>query len=183
MACSDLVDLAPDSAWKGSDVMAICSSCKGEVAAGMRWCGICHANVVNPEAGRLASPGKRLGAYFLDLIAPMVAFLLVIMAGGAASATGIGGGSGALLAAVLFLGYIVWAFTLFARGTTPGKNLLGMRVVKEDGTRATFFTMLAREWIGKLISALVLSLGFLWILLDRDNQGWHDKLVSTYVVH
>ena len=57
-----------------------------------------------------------------------------------------------------------------------------MRVVKEDGTNANFFTMLVREWIGKWISGLILSLGFLWILLDRDNQGWHDKLMSTYVV-
>ena len=165
--------------------MASCSSCKSEVAAGTRWCGICHANVVNPEAGRLASPGKRLGAYFLDLLAPMVALFLVLTVAGAGAATGTdaGGSGGALLAAVLFFGYIVWAFALFARGTTPGKNLLGMRVVKEDGSRATFFTMLIREWIGKLISAFVLALGFLWILLDRENQGWHDKLVSTYVVH
>lgn len=42
--------------------------------------------------------------------------------------------------------------------------------------------MLIREWIGKAISGLLLSLGFLWILFDRDKQGWHDKLMSTYVV-
>jgi len=42
--------------------------------------------------------------------------------------------------------------------------------------------MLVREWVGKLISGMVLSLGYLWILLDRDRQRWHDKLVSTYVI-
>ena len=47
---------------------------------------------------------------------------------------------------------------------------------------ATLITLLIREWIGKSISALVLSLGFLWILIDKENQGWHDKLMSTYVV-
>jgi len=48
---------------------------------------------------------------------------------------------------------------------------------------AGFFIMLIREWIGKaIISGMIFSLGFLWILFDRDNQGWHDKLVSTYVV-
>ena len=42
--------------------------------------------------------------------------------------------------------------------------------------------MLIREWIEKVISGLILSLGFLWILFARDNQGWHDKLLGTYVV-
>lgn len=53
----------------------------------------------------------------------------------------------------------------------PGKNLLGMRVIKEDGRHAGFLTMLIREWVGKWISGLILGLGFLWILFDRDNQG------------
>lgn len=57
-----------------------------------------------------------------------------------------------------------------------------MRVIKEDGTGAGFFRMLIRESIGKAISGLIFSLGYLWILFDRDKQGWHDKLVSTYVV-
>ena len=42
--------------------------------------------------------------------------------------------------------------------------------------------MLVREWIGKPISMVVFCLGYLWILIDQDNQGWHDKLVDTYVV-
>ena len=71
---------------------------------------------------------------------------------------------------------------LFARGTTLGKAALGMRVVKEDGRPAGFLTMLFREWIGNLISGFFLGVGYLWIVLDRDRQAWHDKLASTYVV-
>ncbi|GIW44219.1 MAG: hypothetical protein KatS3mg077_1501 [Candidatus Binatia bacterium] len=89
---------------------------------------------------------------------------------------------GVLLGIVLLLGYNVWAFLVFVKGLTPGKKLLGIRVIKEDGTSPGFFTMLIRELMGKPISALVLFLGFLWILFDRDKQGWHDKLMSTYVV-
>ena len=164
--------------------MANCSSCNAEVAAGTRWCSICHTNVVNPEIGRLASPGRRLGAYFLDLLVPLVALFLVLVVAGAGAATGTEGGAGlgAVLGFLLFVAYVIWAFVLFARGTTPGKQFLGMRVVKEDGQNAGFFTMLIREWIGKAISGLIFALGFLWILFDQDNQGWHDKLMSTYVV-
>jgi uncharacterized RDD family membrane protein YckC len=84
---------------------------------------------------------------------------------------------------LLMLAYAIWALTLFSRGTTPGKNFLGMEVIDEHGRRATFWRMLAREWIGKAISGLVFGLGYVWILIDRDRQGWHDKLVSTYVVN
>ena len=164
--------------------MANCPSCNAEVAAGTRWCGICHTNVVDPGIGRLASPGKRLGAYLLDLLVPLIAILLIVVVAGASAATGsdAGAGLGAILGFLLFVAYIVWAFVLFARGTTPGKKLLGMHVIKEDGRNAGFLTMLLREWIGKPISGMILALGFLWILFDRDNQGWHDKLMSTYVV-
>ena len=160
---------------------ASCPSCNTEVSPGTRWCLICHTNLVHRETGRLASPGKRLGACVLDILVPL-AFFIVVLVGVAV----VGEESielAANLVVVLFLGYVIWTIVLFVRGTTPGKKLLGMRVVKEDGQDATFFTMLIREWIGKLISGLIFSLGFLWILFDRDNQGWHDKLLGTYVVH
>ena len=163
--------------------MAACPSCNAEVVPGTRWCNLCHTNVVNPSLGKLASPGKRLGAWLLDLVIPVVAFILIFTVAGLGGATGTeaGAGIGALLGLALILAYIVWALMLFARGTTPGKNLLGMSGIKEDGTAADFGTMLIREWIGKWISGLILALGFLWILFDKDNQGWHDKLMSTYV--
>jgi hypothetical protein len=65
---------------------------------------------------------------------------------------------------------------------TPGKWLLNIYVIDEAGDPAGFFRMLVREWIGKPISMFVFCLGYLWILVDQDNQGWHDKLVDTYVV-
>ena len=165
--------------------MANCPSCNADVVAGSRWCPLCQTNLLNPGIGRLASPGKRLGAYFLDLLVPLVALFLILgVAGGVAGAAGTEEGAdlGLLLGLLLFAAYVIYAFLLFAQGTTPGKKLLGMRVVTQDGRNAGFFTMLIREWIGKAISGLILSLGFLWILFDRDKQGWHDKLMSTYVV-
>ena len=167
--------------------MSACPSCEAEVPPGSRWCAICHINVVNQQIGRLAPPVKRLIAIALDLLIPVSAFFMFFVA---ASLIGPGHGSDestllavlSLIVSIAFLAYFVWAFILFTKGTTPGKKILGMRVIKEDGRSADFFTMLIRETIGRLISSFVFSLGLLWILIDKDNQAWHDKLMRTYVV-
>jgi len=76
----------------------------------------------------------------------------------------------------------VWSMMLFSNGMTPGKWLLGLYVVDEAGDSASFGRMLVREFIGKPLSTIVFGLGFAWILIDKNYQGWHDKLVDTYVV-
>lgn len=164
--------------------MTACVACNAELVAGTRWCAICHTNTIDPKVGRLASPGKRFGAYAFDVAIPVVAFFIVLTAVGAIGAAGgeDGVGGAMVLGILLFAAYVVWALWLFSRGTTPGKRILNMYVVKEAGQRAGFGTMLFREWIGKWISGLFLLLGYVWIMVDDQNQGWHDKLASTFVV-
>ena len=89
--------------------MATCSSCNAEVVPGTRWCNICHTNVVNPSLGKLAPPGKRLGAFVLDLVIPAAAlFLMVAVAGiGSATETEAGAGIGGIIGSLLFLAYII----------------------------------------------------------------------------
>jgi uncharacterized RDD family membrane protein YckC len=164
--------------------MALCSACRAESPAGARWCPICHRHALKPEAGSLASPGRRLAAYLADVAIPIFAFFVIFGTAGAGVATGSDAGVGlaGFLAVGLMLGYIVWAFKLFANGYTPGKKTLGLRVVREDGNPAGFGAMLIREWIGKWISGVLFGLGYFWMLWDKDRQGLHDKLLSTYVV-
>lgn len=65
---------------------------------------------------------------------------------------------------------------------TPGKLLLGCRVVDaRTGGRPHLWQAIVRL-LGYAVSALPLGLGFLWILWDRRRQGWHDKLARTVVV-
>ena len=42
--------------------------------------------------------------------------------------------------------------------------------------------MLLREWIVKGASSYVFMLGFIWVLIDDKNRGWHDKILDTYVI-
>lgn len=168
--------------------MVRCPSCDAQIAAGLRWCTICHINVVDPKVGRLASPGKRFAAFFLDIFLPVLAMILIVSAASLAAdpSSGKPGESGGaavgVMGVLLFMAYGVWALVLFFKGSTPGKIILGMYVVREGGKKAGFFIMLIRELVGKTLSGMIFSLGFFWILFDREYQGWHDKLMSTYVV-
>ena len=119
--------------------MSTCPSCDAEVPTGSRWCAICHVNVVDQQIGRLAPPVKRLIAFAIDFLLPVLAFFSLMFG------PLIGPRLSTLLAglvwviAITFLAYVAWAFVLFTKGTTPGKKFLGMRVVKEDGRTADFF--------------------------------------------
>ena len=168
------------------DYVTSCPSCDADRVAGTQWCALCRKNINNSALGRLATPGKRLGAYVLDSVIPFGVAWFMIMTFFIGSAFSGGeptfAGLGTWIAGGFFAAYCVVALVLFAKGTTPGKHLLRMRVIKESGADAGFWTMLGREWIGKWISGMVFSLGYVWILIDKENQGWHDKILATYVV-
>lgn len=77
----------------------------------------------------------------------------------------------------------VTLLTWWAWQATPGKRLLGMRIVDaETGGRATFPQLLTR-FLSYLISALPLGLGYLWMAFDPKRQALHDKLAGTLVVY
>ena len=88
-----------------------------------------------------------------------------------------------LISPVLFLMvliYFVFFWTLV--GYTPGKALLGLRITRQDGRPLSVGRALLR-YLGYWVSAIPLFLGFIWILLDRKHEGWHDKLSNTHVVY
>lgn len=87
---------------------------------------------------------------------------------------------GNLLRIGLSLAYYV--LLTWQSGSTLGKRLMKIKVVAENGSKATFTTVLLREVIGKFVSTIVIGLGFLWVLFDAKKQGWHDKIAKTLVV-
>ena len=88
-----------------------------------------------------------------------------------------------LISPILFLMvliYFVFFWTLV--GYTPGKALLGLRIVRQDGRPLSVGRALFR-YLGYWVSAIPLFMGFIWILFDRQHEGWHDKLANTHVVY
>ena len=84
-----------------------------------------------------------------------------------------------------FFSYLLkcFYFTYFHsyNGQTVGKLICGIRVVCLKGNNFSIFRSLVR-FFGYYLSLYCLGLGFLWVLIDKNNQGWHDKLVGSIVV-
>jgi len=58
-----------------------------------------------------------------------------------------------------------------------------IKLIGTDGTYPIGYGKGFLRWIGMIISAMVILLGYVWILIDKKNQGWHDKIAGTYVVN
>ena len=86
---------------------------------------------------------------------------------------------GLILVIVWSVGYMIFFWS--TRGQTPGKMIMGIKIVTTDGGPIGVGKAILRL-IGYAISAIVFYLGFLWIIWDKDKQGWHDKIAGTYVV-
>ena len=95
------------------------------------------------------------------------------------------------LAGILgFAGYWALFMALLGRGLTPGKLLVGIRAVREDGSDLGWGLGFMREVVVKRVlgSVLWLFAGLypvadgLWPLWDPRRQALHDKMVGTLVV-
>lgn len=93
-----------------------------------------------------------------------------------------GGSTGSILLAVaagLSVAYFCGFHVL--RGQTPGKRLLGIMVISARGERPSVARSLLRTG-AYLLSALPVSIGFLWVGFDRERRALHDWVAGTYVV-
>lgn len=80
---------------------------------------------------------------------------------------------------IILLYYLT--FWLFL-GATPGKILMGLRIVSSK----TYSTPSALAYIIRYLSYSIatapLLIGLLWVIFDKNKQGWHDKIAKTLVV-
>ncbi len=80
---------------------------------------------------------------------------------------------------LLLLAYHIafWAW----RGTTLGGIVIGLRVIRLQGTDLRFADALVRG-LTSIFSIAALGIGCLWMLQDPEKQMWHDKIAGTLVV-
>lgn len=82
-----------------------------------------------------------------------------------------------LAAVVVYFGTL----TYFGHGQTPGKHLLGIRVLSLVHERISFWHSVERA-LGYGASALELGFGFLQYFIHPNAQTVHDRIAETIVV-
>lgn len=65
---------------------------------------------------------------------------------------------------------------------TPGKMLMGARVVDAKTGQPLTIRQAIVRYLGYFVSTFPLCLGLIWVAFDRRKQGWHDKIAGTVVV-
>ncbi|MDX8366199.1 RDD family protein [Cytobacillus sp. IB215665] len=76
---------------------------------------------------------------------------------------------------------------VFWKGYTVGKKIVGIRIVKIDGTNVHLVTMVLRVIIAGIVYGLTLGIGIIvsifMVLLREDNRAIHDFVANTYVTY
>lgn len=123
----------------------------------------------------------RFGAYFIDGIILYIVQLILGFTIGMLMEDVISGMY--IVNAVSFaVGWIYFAALESSENQgTIGKQAVGIKVVNEEGERISF-VMATGRYFGKLLSILILFIGFIMAAFDSKKQALHDKIVSTYVI-
>jgi len=145
--------------------------------------------------------GNRLIAFFIDSVLALfplaffgvanvlflMPFIPVIVLGYAARTTPT---TASIALAWVFLAYAYLYqpfFLVLLGGQTPGKRLMKIEVVKEDGSPINAGTAVLREVLGKtIIYSVTFGVGslisFLWSLFSKEHKTIPDVIAGTRVV-
>ena len=150
------------------------------------------------EGKQLASWGSRVGATLLDwLILLIPVTLLIVLVVVVALSSDVGGIVTAILSSLLYLvAVLFYAPLLMGRqgahnGQTWGKQIVGIRVVRDSGQPVDIGFAFVREFVvkgllfgfvGSFFFSIPTLIDYLWPLWDDQNRALHDMVVTTHVV-
>src|SRR5919199_1229670 len=133
--------------------------------------------------GQLADFWPRLGAFLIDFVILLVANAVISLI---FRPLGSGGGFiGSLLQLVVDLAYWTYFFSEAGQGQTLGMRLLGVRVVRSDGSQLSYARALGRAaMIGiSLAICLIPAIVSLFMAgLSQRRQAIHDLVSHTPVL-
>jgi uncharacterized RDD family membrane protein YckC len=139
-----------------------------------------------PAALEVHVTGRRVLATIVDGIVLSVAFWVMSMLFGSASAEG--GQVGASLSGLAALAFFILSVAYFIvlegyLGQTLGKMLLGIKVVREDTGEVPGIKAATIRTVMRLIDGLFAYLvAFIAVLASQKNQRLGDMLANTLVV-
>lgn len=133
------------------------------------------------------SGGKDYASFWARFAAALIDGILVgTVAGFFTGGNTIGDGSisvGSAGGVPWLIGSVYYVLMISKYGATLGKMAMKIRVENmETGENLTIVEAILREVVGKFASALVILLGYFWMLWDPNKQTWHDKIAKSVVV-
>jgi uncharacterized RDD family membrane protein YckC len=146
-------------------------------------------------AVELASWWSRVGAALLDALFVFIP-LLVAIPFAVSDSTALHAVAGALLVLWLAWGWFVYYPVFMARtgernGQSLGKQIVGIRVIRDRGEPMSYGWALLRQFVviyllfgvvGSFFFGIPSLLDVLWPLWDESNRALHDMIASTHVV-
>ncbi len=87
---------------------------------------------------------------------------------------------GNILGLVAGIAYQVYFWT--TTGQTPGKMVMGLKVVSAETGELLDTGGAAIRYVGYIVSGIPLALGYLWVIWDPKHEAWHDKIAKTKVI-
>jgi len=143
--------------------------------------------------GELAERASRLGAVIIDILIVFVAYLPALIVGfrhfdaqrGLLNFVN----NGTYLTGCLLLVIAVITCVLVARnGQTIGKRMIGIKVVRSNGEKASFWRIFLLRNVVNGIPSLIPFVSYVYGLVDtlfifsESRQCLHDKIADTVVV-
>ena len=135
----------------------------------------------------------RFAAYVIDqiilsIVTVIIVFILGFVMGLFFAAIGMDTPTIRIISAALgyFFGVIVaWIYYAVSESSpdraTPGKRVIGIIVTDLDGNRISFGRASGRYW-GKMLSGIILMIGFLMAGFTEKKQALHDILANCLVL-
>jgi uncharacterized RDD family membrane protein YckC len=170
----------PKKAAKRKTKPGYCSKCGKKLESGAKFCSSCGKGI--GKRMRKAGIGARFMSWLIDIIVVNVIGFIVGFAFGwffwylpQPTFTGLAYLIGILLSAFYYTYF-------FGKGQTPGMMALEIKLCRANGKYPIGYGRGFGRWLGMLLSTIIIGLGFLWIAIDKNRQGWHDKIADTYVI-
>ena len=140
--------------------------------------------------------GSRLGAYLIDVI-PIIILLNILVylifglnpfdsSGRTVNLDGQEFEESKITRAIVrYISFFVWIIYCAIMESssyqgTFGKIIIGIKVTDKYGNRLSLGKSITRN-LTKVISYLIIGLGFIWVLFNKEKRGWHDMIAKTYV--
>ena len=134
-----------------------------------------------PRDDLLATRYERIFAWFLDVL-----IATAVLGGGVLVLSSIGLPSVALVVLAWIAGVLFWPLFMIREGDrngqTPAKQIVGLRVVKVDGTPMDFKTAFIRDGLLKALLGWIFLIISWAVSLGRDDKRMlQDQIAGTFV--